>query len=644
MSSERDPVSDSDIAIIGRAGRFAGSPDVETLWTNFRDGIECISHYTDEELIEAGVDPALLKSPNYVKCGGFLPDVAQFDAGFFGFGPKDAAILDPQHRHFMECSWHALEDAAHTPGGFDGSIGVFAGCGMNSYFMFNLLTNPDIIESTGLFLLRHTGNDRDFLPTTLSYKLNLKGPSIAVQTACSTSLVAIHMACQSLLSGESDMVLAGGVTIEVPHKHGYLYREGEVLTPDGRTCSFDERGTGIVLTSGIGVVVLRRLADAIEDGDNIHAVIKGSAVNNDGSQKVGYLAPSVDGQAAVIAEALAVADVSSDEIQYVETHGTGTAVGDPIEVAALTQAFRHESDRNQYCGIGSCKPNLGHTDNAAGVASVLKVIEAMKHRQLPPSINFNRPNPVIDFENSPFYVNDTLKDWESDQPRLAGVSSLGVGGTNAHVVLQEAPDRAPSDPASGWQILPFSAKSSQALDGNAEALAAHFEAASEQNFADAAHTLQVGRDSFEHRAVVVCKDAADAAQALRERDPQRVFTARAKDGQPSVVFMFPGAGVQYPNMGFDLYQNEPVYREAMDECFTAAAAHLDFDLKSMLYVGETVSDEHAEQLSTVSRSLASVFSTEYALAKLWMAWGVESSSRMTWATAWARTLPPVWPA
>lgn len=627
MSRESEAVSESDIAIVGRAGRFAGSPDVDALWTNLRDGIECIARYTDEELLEAGVDAGLLSNPKYVKCGGHLDDVALFDAGFFGFGPKDAAILDPQHRHFYESAWTALEDAGHTPAGFDGAIGVFAGCGMNSYFMYNLLTNQDVLESTGAFLLRHTGNDRDFLSTTLSYKLNLTGPSVAIQTACSTSLVAIHFAIQSLLSGESDMVLAGGVTIEVPHRHGYLYREGEVLTPDGRCCSFDARGTGTILTSGVGVLALRRAEDAIADGDVIHAIIKGSAVNNDGSQKVGYLAPSVDGQAAVISEALAVADVEADSISYIETHGTGTAVGDPIEVAALTEAYRHTTDRTQFCAIGSNKPNIGHTDTAAGVISVLKVMEAMKHKQLPPSINYDRANPLIDFESSPFYVNDTLRDWVPESgPRRAGVSSLGVGGTNAHVILEEPPEIAPSDPSEGWQVLTVSAKSGAALDGNTDRLASFLGAHPETNLADAAHTLQFGRDDFEHRRVIVARSCEEAAQALEERDPKRVFSARAKDGQPSVIFMFPGGGAQYPNMGYELYQTEPVYRAAMDECFAAVAPLLDSDLKALMYRGDEVSEEDVLEIRRASRLLPSTLATEYALAKLWMHWGVEPAA------------------
>jgi len=487
-------ISDSDVAIVGMACRYAGANDPEQLWRLFRDGIEAIEHYSDEELVERGVDPALLRNPAYVKAGGRIADTRGFDAAFFGYGPKDAAITDPQHRHFLECTWAALEDAGHVPERFEGSVGVFAGCGMNSYFVFNLLTNREIVESTGLFLLRHTGNDRDFLPTTVSYKLDLTGPSIAVQTACSTSLVAIHQACQSLLAGECDMAVSGGSTIVVPEGRGYLYNDNEPLSPDGHCRAFDAKGAGTVLTSGAGVVVLRRLRDAVEDGDPIHAVIKGSAINNDGSRKIGYLAPSVDGQAAVVAEALAVAGLEADDIQYVATHGTGTHVGDPIEFTALTQAFRETSEREGYCAIGSSKPNIGHTDTAAGIASVIEVAQALQHRQIPPSLHYSTPNPNLEIEGSPFYVNDQLRDWEAGgRPRRAGVSSLGVGGTNAHVILEEAPPATATPACEDWQILPLSARSASALDARADDLAGWIEAHPEAALADVAHTLQVGR-------------------------------------------------------------------------------------------------------------------------------------------------------
>ena len=371
-----------------------------------------------------------------------LDDLELFDGEFFGFSPKESAILDPQHRAFTECCWEALENAGHPPERFDGPIGVFGGCGFEAYFALNVLRNPELMDSVGFFLLRHTGNDKDFLVTRVSYLLDLKGPSVNVQTACSTSLVAAHLASQSLLSGECDLALAGGVTIEIPHGLGYIYREGEVLSPDGHCHAFDHRGQGTVFGSGAGVVVLRRALDAVEAGDHIHAIIKGSAVNNDGSSKVGYLAPSVDGQAAAMSEAYVVAGVDADTIGYVECHGTGTYLGDPIELSAMTQAFRQQTEQTRFCRIGSVKTNIGHLDTAAGVASLIKASLALRHAKIPPSLGFEKPNPNIDFENSPFLVNTALYDWpQKSFPRRAAVNSLGVGGTNAHMVLQEPPPR-----------------------------------------------------------------------------------------------------------------------------------------------------------------------------------------------------------
>ncbi|MBZ0301042.1 MAG: polyketide synthase, partial [Anaerolineae bacterium] len=407
--SEQDQFTGTEIAIIGMAGRFPGAHDIATYWENVRCGIESIRRYSDEELLAAGVDPDLIRRPEYVKAGAPLDGMDLFDAGFFGFGPREAAVMDPQHRQFLEVAWEALEHAGYDSLRFDGSIGIYGGSGMNAYMPYNLLTNPQLMQSMGLFLVRHTGNDKDFLTTRVSYLLNLKGPSVNVQTACSTSLVAAHLASQALINGECDLALAGGVTIEMPHRQGYLYREDEILSPDGHCRSFDARSKGTVFGSGAGVVVLKRLEDALRAGDSVHAILRGSAVNNDGSGKVNYFAPSVDGQADVIAEALAVAGVDAGSIGYVEAHGTATPIGDPIEIAALTQAFRATSDQSGYCAIGSVKSNIGHLDTAAGVAGLIKTVQALKHAELPHSLHYERPNPAIDFEHSPFYVNADLK-------------------------------------------------------------------------------------------------------------------------------------------------------------------------------------------------------------------------------------------
>jgi len=616
----------SAIAIVGMAGRFPKAADVETFWANVRDGKECLTTFIDAELEDAGEDPVTQRQPNYVKVGGPLEGMEDFDAGFFGFSPRDASIMDPQHRHILECAWEALEDAAIDPDAFDGAIGVFAGSGHNAYMPYNLLTNPSLVDSVGFFLLRHTGNDKDFLATRISYCLKLTGPSLNIQTACSTSLVATHMACQSLLNSECDLALAGGVTIELPHRRGYLYEEGEILSPDGHCRAFDAASKGTLFGSAAGVVALRRYTDAVEDGDVIHAVIRGSAINNDGANKVGYLAPSVEGQAACIGEALALSDTDPATVSYVECHGTGTPVGDPIEVAALTQAFREETDETGFCGIGSVKTNIGHTDTAAGVASLIKVVKALEARQLPPSLHFDKPNPSIDFESSPFYVNAKLQPWETPgHPRRAGINSLGVGGTNAFVVVEEAPEREASGPSRGRQLLTLSARSAEAASKAAERLGAYLQAHPDVSLADVAYTLAVGRRDFGHRATLVASDTADAARALVDNEPGRLLAGRALDDS-SAAFLFPGGGAQYPNMGRELYETEAVYKEQIDVCLELLGGMVDWDLRALLFPAAGDETRAAEELQSGSRTLTSLFITEYSLARLLMSWGIEPAA------------------
>lgn len=616
--------NDSDIAIIGMAIRVPDANGPEQFWTNLTTGLESVRSYTDEELLAKGVSPATLADPHYVKSGIPLQDLDQFDPEFFGFSPKEAGILDPQHRHFYEVCWEALERAGHTPEGFDGAIGLFGGCGMGAYFTFNLLTNPELVDNVGLFLLRHTGNDKDFLVTRVSYAFNLKGPSVNVQTACSTSLVAAHMAVQSLLSGECDMALAGGVTIEFPHGVGYHYKEGEVLSPDGHCRTFDHRSKGTVFGSGAGVVVMRRLADALADGDHIHAIIKGSAVNNDGSRKVGYLAPSVDGQAACVAEALAVADIDADTLSYVECHGTATPVGDPIEIAALTQAFRASSERVGYCKVGSVKTNIGHLDTAAGVASLIKASLALEHQQIPPSLNFEAPNPRIGFEGSPFVVANTLADWQrGSTPRRAGVNSLGVGGTNAFVVLQEPPVRPASPVDAAPQLLLLSARNRKALDENGKRLAAWLRAHPEAALADVAWTLKAGRRGFEQRRVLAAADTAEAIRLLEEGDPKRVFTHSLELERPRLAFMFPGGGAQYVQMGRGLYEREPVFRQVIDQGLAILKNRFGADLAPVLLPQGEPAPDLVERIGRPSAQLPLTFLVEMALTRLWEHYGVK---------------------
>jgi len=615
-------IADTDIAIVGMAAHLPGAPDVGSYWANLVAGVESIRVLTEADLLAAGEDPAKMRKANYVPSAAVLDGFETFDAEFFGFSPKEAAILDPQHRQFLEVAWEALENAAHPPETFNGAIGVYAGCGMGSYFYFNLCSNRDLVDQTGMFLLRHTGNDKDFLATRVSHIFDLKGPSINVQTACSTSLVAVHFAAQALLNGECDMALAGGVTIELPQARGYLYTEGEILSPDGHCHAFDHRAQGTVFGSGAGCVVLRRAKDAIRDGDHIWAILKGSAVNNDGAAKAGYLAPSVDGQARCIAEAQAIAGVDAGSVTYVECHGTGTYLGDPIEVAALTQAFRETTDAVGTCRLGSVKTNIGHLDTAAGVASLIKVALQLHHRQMVPSLGFEAPNPSIDFETSPFRVNDQLTDWHAPVLR-AGVNSLGVGGTNAHAVLEEAPARVASeDSIFPFQPLVMSARSKAALDAQAARLAAHLRRHPEQPLADVAFTLKEGRRAFEKRRVIVAASHDEAASLLEGADPRRVFNHDHLGESPEVVFMFPGGGAQYAGMARDLYETEPVFADWMDKGLAVLEPQLDYAIRDLWLPAKGQEAAANEALKKPSVQLPLIMITEYALAKLYESWGV----------------------
>ncbi len=610
------------IAIIGMAGRFPGAKTIEQFWQNLCAGRESISFFTDEELIASGVDPSLLNDPNYVKASPVLEDIEMFDASFFGFTPREAEVMDPQHRLFLECAWEALENAGYNSNTYEGLIGVYSGAALNTYLLKNLISHPEILNlvSSAQILI---GNDQNFVPTRVSYKLNLKGPSVNVGTACSTSLVAVQMGCQSLLNYQCDMVLAGGVTI-ASRKEGYLYQEGGIASPDGHCRAFDAKAQGTVGGNGVGIVVLKRLADALADGDCIYAVIRSAEINNDGSLKAGYTAPSTEGQAKVIAEALAIASVAPETITYIETHGTGTNLGDPIEIAALTKVFRASTNKKGFCAIGSVKTNIGHLGTAAGVAGLIKTVLALKHQMIPPSLHFEQPNPKIDFANSPFYVNTKLREWQTNgTPRRAGVSSFGIGGTNAHIILEEAPVLGEhqwsrgGEEQGGFQLLVISAKTDSALEIATTNLAEYFEQHPKTNLADAAYTLQVGRWAFNHRRMLVCQDLNDAITALKSLNRQRVFTHYLEPKQQSIAFMFPGQGAQYVNMSRELYQIEPTFRDLVDLCCEHLKPHLGLDLRHVLY-----SQEEHEQLKQTYISQSALFVTEYALAKLWMAWGV----------------------
>jgi acyl transferase domain-containing protein/aryl carrier-like protein len=608
------------IAIVGMAGRFPRARNLDEFWRNLRDGVEAISFFTDDELRAAGVDSALLADPAYVKANAFLEDVELFDASFFGINHREAEIMDPQHRIFLECAWEALENAGYDAGSYQARIGVYAGHGLTSYLLSNLFSNRQSIWalSGGQSLL---GNDKDYLATRVSYKLNLNGPSLSVQTACSTSLVAVHLACQSLLNGECSMALAGGITISIPQKVGYKYEAGGIMSPDGHCRTFDANAKGTAPGSGVGVVVLKRLEDALAEGDTIHAVIKGSAINNDGSQKAGYTAPSIEGQAAVISEALHMAGVEASTIGYVEAHGTGTVLGDPIEVAALTQAFRTGTQAKQVCAIGSVKTGIGHADTAAGVAGLIKTVLALKNREIPPSLHFQQPNPSIDFENSPFYVNSKLAEWTTNgTARRAGISSFGIGGTNAHVIVEEAPEITGTGTVRPQHLIVLSAKTGSALKASAQNLAEHLKQHPELNIADVAHTLQRGRKAFDHRLAFVCRDLDEAAAALET--PEELTTSVHETNEHPVIFMFPGQGAQHPGMGAELYNHEQTFRQQIDRCSELLQPQLGLDLRSLLYPSQENIEEATERLKQTVFTQPALFVIEYALAKLWMSWGV----------------------
>ncbi|BAY73753.1 beta-ketoacyl synthase [Nostoc linckia NIES-25] len=610
----------SEIAIIGLTGRFPGAKNLEEFWHNLQNGVESISFFSDEELLASGVDSALISNPNYVKANAILEDAELFDAAFFGFNPRDAEMTDPQHRIFLECAWEALENAGYNSETYNGSIGVFAGSNLSGYLL-NIYFNQNIRNSIDEHQLTIAA-DKDYLATRTSYKLNLTGPSYAVQTACSSSLVAVHLACQSLLNGECDIALVGGVSISASRKSGYLYKEGGIKSPDGHCRAFDAKAQGTVSGEGVGIVVLKRLEDTLNDGDFIHAVIKGSAINNDGSNKVSYTAPRIEGQAKVIKTAQIVAEVEPETITYIEAHGTGTSLGDPIEIAALTQAFQSNTNNKNFCAIGSLKTNIGHLDAAAGVAGLIKTVLALKHKQIPPSLHFEEANSQIDFANSPFYVNNKISQWKVEKyPRRAGVSSFGIGGTNAHVILEEAPIFTNQESISRpWHLLTISAKTPTALESATTNLANYLAQHPQINLADVAYTLQVGRRNFNHRRVLLCQNFSDAIKTLTAADKQGIFSNCSETRNHPIVFMFPGQGAQYVNMGRELYETESIFRQQVDDCCEFLQSHLNLNLKDILYPSTLGITE--EKLKQTSLTQPALFVIEYALAKLWMSWGV----------------------
>jgi len=648
-----------EIAIVGLAGRFPGAPDADALWHNVAAGIESIRFFTDRELLDAGFPAAAIGRPELVKAHGALDGVELFDAEFFGFHPREAEITDPQHRLFLECAWEAMENAGYDPerpsrdGREEVDVGVYAGAGVSSYLLWNLASRPELVAMLGSDQIR-LGNRPDNLATRVAYKLGLRGPAVTVQTVCSTSLVATHLACQALINGECDLALAGGVAITVPTRNGYFYQPGGLLSPDGHCRPFDARAEGIVTGSGLGVVVLKRLEDALADGDRIRAVVKGSAINNDGALRAGFTAPGIQGQTRALRRAQAAAEIDPRTVTYVETHGTATPIGDPIEIAALTAAYDGSGERagEASCAIGSIKSNIGHLDAAAGVAGLIKTVLALEHRQIPPSLHFEQPNPEIDFAAGPFFVNTELRDWLSeDGPRRAAVSSFGIGGTNAHVILEEAPPPPEPAPSRPWHLLILSARTSSALDTATENLAHHLERDPDQSLADVAATLLTGRTAFPHRRMLVCRDRQDALTALADGDPRRVLSRHHEAGGAPVCFLLPGLGEHTPGMAAELYRSEETFREHFDACADLLAEGFSIDPRTLLRLGDPPAAEHDAdaapdqklsqgpdlrallgrnparsatpgELDRTAVAHPVVFSLEYALARLWMEWGL----------------------
>jgi acyl transferase domain-containing protein len=630
---EHNQTSATDgIAIVGMSGRFPGASDLDQFWQNLVNGVDSVARLREEDLeYSVATKEAVEQGQKFIRARGVIEGADLFDAEFFGMYPREAQLIDPQHRLFLECAWEALESAGHAPESYPGLIGVYAGLAMNTYFLHNLCVDRAF---TANFSANYQvggyptmlGNDKDFMPTRVSYKLNLRGPSMTVQSACSTSLVAICQACTSLLTYQCDMALAGGVSITFPQKRDYQYQEEGLASADGTCRTFDADACGTVFGHGVAVVLLKRLEDAIADGDPILGVIKGFAVNNDGCDKIGYAAPSVNAQAEVTAMAQAAAGIHPDTISYVEAHGTATPLGDPIEVAALTSAFRRGgASRNQYCALGTGKTHIGHLDVAAGATGLIKTVLQLQHEFIPALLHFKSPNPKIDFGNSPFFPVSTGKEWKrGDTPRRAGVSAMGIGGTNAHVVVEEAP-RTLSGPSRETQLLLLSAKTPTALAAMSARLADYLESHPESSLADVAFTLQRGRQRFRYRQVVCAASTKQAVERLRAADQETTSTAQAPAQPPSLVFLFPGQGAQFVDMGRGLYEHEPVFREAVDECAEYLKNHLQLDIRTVLYPEETSRAQAEREINETRVTQPTIFTVEYALARLWMSWGIKPS-------------------
>jgi phthiocerol/phenolphthiocerol synthesis type-I polyketide synthase E len=611
-----------DIAVIAMAGRFPGANSVEKFWSNLEQEVESVTFFNQQQLLQSGVDPVLLDNPNFVGAEGVLQDVEKFDANFFGFSPREAELLDPQHRIFLEVTWELLERAGYSSETIKEVIGVYSGAGASSYLSRNLLTHPEFVRDVGTFKVS-LSTGQDFVSTRASYKLGLTGPSININTLCSSSAVAVHYAREALLAYQCDIAIAGGVTISNSREDALFYQEGGIGSFDGHCRTFDARAAGTVAGNGIALVALKRMEDALLNGDQILGVIRASAINNDGGDKASYTAPSPEGQARVITETLEIAGINPETISYVEAHGTGTNLGDPIEVAGLTRAYRRYTDKKNYCGIGSVKTNIGHLVAAGGVASMIKTIMGMQHRQIPASLNFEEPNPKIDFANSPFYVVNKTREWLPTGGDIlrAGVSSFGIGGTNAHIILEEAPQLQPSTVGRAVHTVILSAKTATALQVMKRNLFEHIHNNPQLNLADLAFTLQVGRHNFEHRFAANVASIEELAYKLDGVDNKYCSASVQKNTSRELCFMFPGQGSQHYDMARFIYETEPTFKNHIDNCCSILKPLLNLDLRELLYPATGLEADAQEQLKQTLFSQLSLFVTEYSLAQLWMSWG-----------------------
>ena len=632
MSNLEEINLEGAIAIVGMSGRFPGAKDMEDFWNNLYNGVESVRFFGRDELLKMGVSEQLLDNPRFTAADAVLDGMEDFDASFFGYSAREAEIMDPQHRLFLEGAWEVLESAGYNSELYNGKIAVFGSANLSGYMIHNLHSNPDLVNTLGSFKIM-LANGQDFLATKVSYKMNLTGPSVNVNTLCSSSSVAVHYACQNLLNYGCDIALAGGVSFQVSRADAFFYQEGGIGSSDGHCHAFDSKASGTVSGSGLAIVALKRLEDAIEDGDHIHAVIRGTGINNDGANKNSYTAPNVDGQADCIAEAIAISGIDPETITYIEAHGTGTDLGDPIEIAALTKAFQSYTKKKQFCAIGSVKTNIGHLVNAGGVASVIKTVLSMENKILPASLNFEEPNPKIDFMNSPFYVNSGLSKWETKGfPLRAGVSSFGIGGTNSHIILEEAPKQEPSEASKRpFQLITISAKTDTALEKMTGNLVEFVTKNPHLNLADIAFTLQMGRKNFNHKRILVCRDVSDLVDKFKNMSEHLVFSRFQKPKDQPIVFMFPGNG-ECINMGLELYGIENEFSSTLDNCAKILLPIIGLDIRKVLYPTEENKEQAIVQLSNRSVGKGVLFAVEYALTKLWMSWGVEPQYMLGEAT------------